>query len=251
MKYLSRMKIGVAILFGSLFTFGNLAIAQVDGSVWTAADGAAAFKIKYVGSGVGSNAITATTITLYDDAVATAYVMGDTSTNLASLLALLNTTTNVSGTRNFRTKLWAGLAADLPSNNLVAVSLVALTPNTWTDTAKWDTSAVKRYDVVTAELIGDNVTGGEKITSIYGDLTGTGDVTLNVYDNGSSVYQQTIVSPIYRAASDVTYLTNDVVNLENLQLGTGIRIKQGKVGFVRAARATTATTGGIGANVRH
>jgi hypothetical protein len=114
----------------------------------------------------------------------------------------------------------------------------------------WDTSNCLHYDVVANPGMGrDRPAGGVGIGSIYGDFTGTGNVTLSVYVNRSRKFLKTIESPVY--VLGVASATNVASTLIEpfIVFDTPLVIGADQVGFVRAARATTATTGGIGCGI--
>ena len=78
----------------------------------------------------------------------------------------------------------------------------------------------------------------------YGDTNTVTSVT-------NSFVTPTYTVTGYTSAAVTNSLTADAtVDLADIDLGAGIEVPPGQVGFVRAARATTATTGGIGANIQ-
>ncbi len=89
------------------------------------------------------------------------------------------------------------------------------------------------------------------ITSIYGDIGGTGNITVEIYLNQTQKYQSSVVSPVYVPAAN-TGASNSVIQAAD-EVSTGIldiplyfNVGKDQDCLVKATRATTGTTGGIG-----
>lgn len=118
----------------------------------------------------------------------------------------------------------------------------------------WDTSVAKFYqvsfndepqfDYAGNEILKNRARAGKfTIDRIYGEPTGTGNVTLSIYLDGSLAWQKTYESPYYVLGAGGT---NAAVNTITIDEAPGIPVGPQQGAIVRATRATTATTGNIG-----
>jgi hypothetical protein len=242
--------ISLALLAGSALAAGNA------GSVWKAADGEYAFQIKYTPSdsdNVATVQVAAAAITFSGQDVASGTINLTAAYKASDVVSAISALTNTAGTKCFQAMYWASIAADTVSNKLVAASATALTSDLWTKMGAWDTSGVLHYDAATTKHPDYKLS--HRITGLMGEPSGTGALTLTVYENGVVKYLRTITSPYYtkpateNMTGTVTNVVNNDVPIDGVSFGTGIEIGAGYVGFVRASRATTATTGGIGASI--
>lgn len=172
-------------------------------------------------------------------------------TTASALLAAMEAATNSSGTKNFDVEYVNCLSGDTVSNNIITSSATwtSLADGQWHEVLKWDTSQCLHYDACS---YGDNAPA-RWLTTIYGQPGGTGDLTLNVYLDGTEVYEKVITSPYYVFGQiSTTTNTNTAINVvnvwENLGSATtyGIYAAPKQRVHVRATRATTGTTGSIG-----
>lgn len=218
-------------------------------SVYNTEDTPKVFRIKYNGSSTTatiSNSVDTLWIKDADASGITTVIMtGNAGATLTSMLAATNST----GSKNFQVELVNALAADTISNVVLAAANVSLADGQWHEVVKWDTSQSKTYNTCS---YGDGASA-RWLTTLYGNPGGTGDLTLNVYLDGTEVYSKVITSPYYVPAQ-ITSTTNtntaiNVVNVwENLGSATtyGIYVAPKSKCLIRATRATTATTGSIG-----
>lgn len=225
------------------------------GSAWRGADVSAPVLVKYIGAATETVTITptASNITVAGDSLVPSQeiTIGSGGT-LATVLAGLNAITNTSGALVIKAVYWEGLSTDVASNAIVATAFVLKNANVWEKPILWDTSTHLSYNVVP-----DNPTasgkpyGGYRLTGIMGEATGTGDVTVGVYFDGVAAFVDTVTSPTYvKALDNNTNTVNNLVSLgKEVNLGGGIIVPTGTRCLVRATRATTATTGGIGASL--
>lgn len=227
-------------------------LCKAQSVTWTAADHGSPILIKYVGTGAATSVVTTLKLTLFDGAVSNSTALyGHT---VDALIDHIDAYTNASGEKTFRALRWSAIGTEV-SSNLVPSAATALTVGTWYTNLTWDTTKVDFYDVVPSIRIGDEPFGGYYVQRLVGEPTGTGNVTVAIYDGNDQVYSKTVVSPTYALPSSfkaytntITQTRNDVVNLDDaVNLGTGIRIGQGHRGLIRVTRATAATSGAIGA----
>jgi len=236
----NRMKIGIALL--SMIVLASVASAEQRGLYkFAEADKTPAMRIKYNGSASTATFTNSTTafVVVDDTVTSTESRSAGTYANLASTVLAA---TNSAGKKNFEIEYVGAIAADVYSNNVIAATAtVDLTDGKWHNIGLMDTSAIIAYPV---GVPGSDV-GNFYVDSIYGNLTGTGDITLDVYIDGAKVWENYIVSPTYSSSDGSIYLTNNIVSV-NIELPSGIMASSGKPVAVRATRATTATTGNLG-----
>lgn len=235
-----------------LAAFCVLPCLVLAGDSWRDYDEASPLLVRYNNSnGTGTIAVIATTITITDDGNANTYSMATGSTTVADIYTAITTATNTSGDKNFEASYSCALAADIVTTNYLVVGTNTLDKE-WDDDLKWDTSTCLHYDVpisMPSPYKGTGYMGTRNVSGIYGSPDGTGNVTLSMYVDGSKRFGRTYLSPVGVAginagASAATNLTENGV-YPDIQFTRGIRV--GRVNaFVRAARATTATTGGLG-----
>ena len=181
---------------------------------------------------------------------------------MAQAVAWINSITNATGTHVLTAAPWEALTTDTLTNNLM-VTTNEVIKNVWDlNRFKWDTSVVLHYDVVPDSPASFNgaPAGGYALADVFGSPSGTGNVTLDVYLNDTLAYERTVTSPVYTLPATLlwggtnvqtnTLTTDATVSLDGL---TGnfplIKIGGGVKCLVRATRATTATTGIIGASI--
>jgi hypothetical protein len=247
----------ITLVLGALLC-ASLGFAQGDGYVWEGADSSEALRIKYTPS-VASYVATvqvasaAITITGPDVAAGGTIALSPTKT-IAQTVTSINAITNASGYAGFQSAAWQSITTDTVSNKLVAASAAAIASKEWVYFGVWDTSQVKHYNIVPNWLnLDGQIEGGAVIVDVVGAPDGTGNVTVKVYENDTEIYSHgTITSPLYLQPSVINYTgtvtnaTENTVSLDDHNIKPGIRMKTSKKYLIRATRATTATTGGIG-----
>lgn len=234
----------ILTLMGILIGFTSPAFA---GSIWNSYDSAAPFVIKYKDAAkVGTIQITATGIVLVDDGNTSTLAYSASEDTLEEVLAWIQAQTNATGTKNFETVIWAGLGADLVTNGYLVVSAADTLTTEWDYDVKWDTSNCLHYDSAAGVMVGSTPVQAGKIGRVFGDPVGTGNVTLSVYVDGSVKWSRLITSPVYVKAADNTTNVADASSAFDYEVNIDVGTQPA---FVRAARATTATTGGIGLSV--
>lgn len=230
----------------ALIAFCAMIVSVQAASVWSDADAASPILIRYTDAdGTGTVTITTHSITLTDSGQANSLEL-TAATYLSNVVETIVNATNAAQEKNFEVIYWGGLPSDLVSNKIVAASATTVNKE-WSRVAKWDTSTCLHYDVVTSSRAADSTMGNMDITQVFADPTGTGDVTLEVYVAGTRQFLKTYESPIY-VLSDTNTTNNADNNIAvDLSFSPGIHVGPTQVGFIRATRETTATTGGIGA----
>lgn len=258
MKQVSKVLVGLAVVAVALMANA----AQAGGYFWKGADASEAIVIRYVPSSATNTATAvflANKLTISSpDNKSSQVVHFSPSEALSTTLADIAAISNSSNKRCFSAWKWAGLAADVMTNAVMPYTN-ALTPYKYVKCMKMDTSAsaILGYSVVPQVIVGVDAfepSGGNTIERITGSPDGTGAVTVKIYEDGSEIWSAgTIPSPAYLQPASLngtgvtSFTANNVVSLN---LEPGIPMGQGKTYCIRATRATTATTGGIGVSTK-
>jgi len=240
-----KVIIGLLVVLLPVLAFGQ-------GWVWEGADSSEALVIRYVGGNTATATVAAAGLTLADGDASSTVTFTNATMSIDTLIATASAITNAAGKKVFQVSKWMALGSDVVSNQFITATNVIKKKQS-VAVCKWDTSTVLHYDVMGSwnnlGTVLNTVEGGRTINRIAGDVTGTGNVTLRVYADDDVVYQKAVVSPTYAlpAADNGTNITtNTAVNAVYLNEELGIRVKTGDRTWIRALRATTATTGGIG-----
>jgi len=163
----------------------------------------------------------------------------DTIVEFAAAIAAC---TNAAGSKPLTVDSACALAADSTDGELLDGTYTAAAGK-WLELL-WDTSASLSYDLYLPG--GQYGSGSYKISKITGCPVGTGDVTLGIYQGGTLIAQQIYTSPIWKY-SDATMTNGAADDVVNIDWAIDMRNLGGEAVIVRAARATTATTGIISA----
>lgn len=164
---------------------------------------------------------------------------------IAELAAAIAACTNASGAAVLTVDTDCALADDSTDGELLT--------GTYTKDAKgwieipWDTSAALHYDVYIPDANAGGIRNTQaKLAGVYGNPAGTGAVTLNIYKDGALVWQKFYAEPSgVSGTNDAIVVISNGINIEekvNLPIGD-------KSILIRATRATTATTGMLGASI--
>jgi hypothetical protein len=245
------MKKHLFSMFAALLALAAVSAFAVEPVIaWNSEDASPVIRVKNTGSEnvVMFNNTTGLsyTVTIGDVANTIAFADGDTVAELAASVAAC---TNASGETPLEVDYNCSLGADSTKLGAAMNNTTNLNTNRkWVAPFVWDTSVALQFS---AYIPGKDSSGGVSskkiIQKIVGDIGGTGDVTLAVYFNGVKTMQKVITSPVYVfGESNSVNVANAVVSLnESLDLP----IPRDTDCLIRATRATTATTGGIGAIV--
>jgi len=214
------------------------------GSVWNAADTASPFAVRFKDADVtGTITITSNTFVMVDDDNTNTITIATAYNTLSEIVAGINAATNTSGDKNFEAVYWAGIAGDTVNTNYMETLAATTLSKEWNYDVEWDTSTCLHYDSAVGVMVGDTPVAAGKINHIFGDPVGTGNVTISIYVDGSTKWSRLITSPVYVATAVST--TNVAEASAAFDFVVDIPVGS-QPAFVRAARATTATTGGIG-----
>lgn len=241
------------ILAVALFAIAACTPAIAD-NYFETADSSPAFRVWNGGTGVVVVAITTNgagaDMSVTTDGLATTIDGSGNTDTIAELGAAVAACTNRDGTFTLTVDTSTSLAADSTDGELLD-GVYTGAANAWLE-IPWDTSAALHYSVSRPQaplfargtvIDRAGVAVGGKVSRVYGEPTGTGNVTLSIYVAGSLKYQKTYVSPQYVLGAGNTNVADAVVSLD---VEPGIPYGPQDAVIVRAARATTATTGNLG-----
>lgn len=223
------------------------------------ADGSAALRIYNGYTGTLSVAVlgSGTQLTVTCDGNVNTITGTGSDDTIAELEVAIAACTNAAGEKKLSVDSAMALAADSTDLELLTGTYTATAGN-WA-TLLWDTSVHLSYDLYFPTSVMQPGQGAYEITSIQGQPTGTGNVTLSIYIDRVLVDQQVYVSPVYvNAASWISAGSNASVTNANVADAivnlnykpNGLRCTGAQPVIIRAARATTATTGIISATVK-
>ena len=208
------------------------------------------FPVTFVWLTAGSNANNRIEIKESSGAVTTNLIntVGATNT-IGEMTTVLGAVSNAAGERLLTYDYNCSLAADEFSTRVLTETNI-ISAGAWGKAATWDTSVALHYNVYVPGKIAES--GGQEsrkvISKLFGDVGGTGNVTLNIYEDGTEKYFETIRSPEYFVAATNNGLWAEV-NTVNLNKALNWPCPRRTDVLIRATRATTGTTGGIGVNV--
>ena len=191
-------------------------------------------------SGAGGAASVQTNVVTCDGNATTLVVTNGTTT-AAELETRIAACTNAAGQKKLSINTGASLAADTIAElagTYTAVSGKSLS-------LLWDASACLHLD---AWLQTGN--GAYRLASIKGQPTGTGNVTVSLYQNGVLIDQSVTTSPYYvnpssllNGGTNLTTNTLTAVDLVNVSQWEGITFLGSQNIFARISRGTTLTGG--------
>lgn len=179
------------------------------------------------------------------DGNATTLTAGTSYDTISELAAGIAACTNTSGEASLTVNAEPSLAADSTDEELLDGTYTAVSGK-WLNLL-WDTSAAKHYSVYLPSRTYQTGVGAYRVSRVVGEPTGTGDVTLSIYKAGTLVNRQVITSPIYVPGTGGATNSYTADNTVNVDWDVGIPFGGDEAVIVRAARATTATTGILGA----
>jgi len=114
----------------------------------------------------------------------------------------------------------------------------------------WDTSDTKHYRVYVPPAKGGAKRGGLAVKKVFGDVKGTGNITIKSYtlveSNATQIDMREYVSPAY--VLGVASATNvaDEIGPGIIDIPLDIQVGNNQGFLISCDRATTGTTGGVG-----
>jgi hypothetical protein len=216
---------------------------------WHAEDAAPVFRVKNSGTEKVDMCVAATTFTLTitnGSCVTTKTI--DESTTVADIAAAVEASTNSESKRVLSVDYDCSLATDIWSNEVVTgTTTIQANQHNYVDGPKWDTSACLYFSAFYPGSDKGGVGDVKAVARVFGDVGGTGNITLRGYADGTEIYQRSIVSPQYVfGPGGVTNTASDEVGTGIIDFTIDLPIAQTEGVMFRATRATTATTGGLG-----
>lgn len=243
------------------------ALILVSGQVWAdqivakAADASVAFRVYNGYTGTLTIAVTGvgTNIAVTCDGLETT-IDGNLVTSNSDVTAAIAACTNTSGTASLRVDANPSLAADVLKAKISTATYTALAGK-WLEVL-WDTSAALHYDLYFPDRSYQAGVGAYTLASVNCVPTGTGNVTASIYKSGVLVMQKVVTSPVYVNPATwvspygdtgaVSSVTNSYTADANVTVDWAVDLPftGSEPVIVRVARATTATTGNIGAVIK-
>lgn len=216
-------------------------------------DNSPALRIKNGYTGNITLAVTNATLGNVDvsDGTTTSNIVVTSATTMSTLANYIAAYTNAAGKKLLTVDIECSVSSDTVSNKMMQVTSTNK-PAAWSTGLRWDTSACLFYSTYFPSGADGGDGNAKVLDSVWGDITGTGNITLNIYADDTEIYQKVYVSPVYVWAA-ITGTTN--LNTAD-SIGPGQILEKLSIPFggdenvlIRATRATTATTGGIGAGM--
>lgn len=249
-------------LFIALFVLAALSAAPVNAQnqLFYAADGSPALRIYngYTGTltvAIDAAGASATNQVILDGLVNTVDGSGNTDT-ISELAAVIAACTNRAGSAKLVVDSDCSISTDSTDGELLSGTYTT-NSGSWL-VIPWDTSAILKYSAYVpkagwkdrdgADIRNQGVGNSYTLDSVFGDFTGTGNVTLNAYIGGSLAYQRVYTSPVYVNAASTS--TNATENGIAFDLPLSLRVAGQKPLLVEVKRATSATTGNIGIRLK-
>ena len=239
----------------ALFALGSMSVKSQ--TLFAGADASPALRV-YNGS-AGSLSVVITTngagdnLTVTVDSNANTIDGSGTIDTIAELGAAIAADTNAGGEKLQLVDTSVSLSTDSTDGELLDGTYTAASGE-WL-MIPWDTSAALHYSASIQKAPqfkpGTMIDVSKRwhvpgvVKNVYGDVAGTGNVTVSIYVNGTAKFSQVIPSPSYELGAGGTNVANNAVYLQDLNIPEIAYGPQDSV-LVRAARATTATTGSIG-----
>jgi len=253
-----KLKIMLATVLALGYCFGA-AVADEDAVTFYTEDKSPAIRIH---NGYDAGTDVRVVITAGDDAAN--YVVVGTVTNtmdwsganatVAQVAALIGACTNTAGAKKITVAYDCALAGDSTDDEVMDSQDTTVKSGDWGDVVLWDTSTAKFYSAYIPSSETTGMSNDKVIKKIYGNIGGTGNITLNIYVDGVEKYEKVIVSPVYIPSAN-TGASNSVVHAEDevgpaqLDIDLNFPARKSEAVVIRATRASTGTTGSIGAIV--
>lgn len=175
----------------------------------------------------------------------------DTIAELASNVA---NATNSAGKKPLKTDTDCVVATSESCDEELLLTTNTISAGNWGTGFFWDTSDTKHFNAYIPSSDHGASRGGAWIRKIYGDIGGTGNITLTINVDGSQRYQRTIVSPRYVLAATASTNTAQVTASDEIWPGIldipfDFYIGAKEDCLIQALRASSGTTGGLGVHV--
>lgn len=234
--------------------------ALADGSVWASEDAGVAMRVKngytvpvqiriYTTNSAASQG--QVVIGTFTNTFAGAGGAGGTNATITKVAATIAACTNAAGKALLTVDYTMSLGADVTTNTLMT-GTNTIQEGQWGTALTWDTGGIPGVNSKYSAFVPKRTCGGngdmKKITKVFGNIGGTGDITVRAYLDQALVAEKIIDSPIYVMGSlgSATNSVSDDVTAGMINIDWPIVVGPDQTFFVRGERATTGTTGGIG-----
>jgi hypothetical protein len=259
----------VGIIAAIAVMFLVSAPAWGDQIIAKAADASVAFRVYngYTGTltwVVGTDASIQTNTVTCDGLANTVLCEGANTNGTITMLATnaAATVTNASGTASLVFDTDCALGADLTTGTLLAGTYTAAA-GAWLEVL-WDTSTHLGFDLYLPDRDAQKGVSAYVLEKVNCVPAGTGNVTASIYKSGTLISQKIVTSPVYvnpsawlmayaAGTTDVTGVTTNSFTADNnvtVDWTVNLPFSGAEPVLVRVSRATTATTGTIGATIK-
>jgi len=233
------------MLVSALVCASGIGLAA-DGQIFYAEDASPAIRVYNSGSelvtiqtllgGAGTNVVTIGSIANTIDG-------SGTTDSVAELAAAIAACTNSAGKTPLTVDIGCNAASTESTDGELLDATVTIRSGSWGEVT-WDTSDVKWFRTYLPSSANGASRSGALVTSLYGNVGGTGDVTIRGYLDGSKIFEKIIESPI-GVLNGPTNLT-DNVTAGCVEIPLNLYVGKSQRFMISSGRATTGTTGGIG-----
>lgn len=252
-KYMKIMMAALTVVF-----LGGVCLAQDSGYIraYNSEDAAPILKVQNTGSEkvvITWTALSNVVVIIGNTTNTTIDTGGASYDTVAELATAIAACTNSTGVKVLNVDYWCSLGTDSLTNNFaITTNTIASANHEWVTAGTWDTSTHLAFNTAIAPSDNPLV-----LQSIDGSVGGTGDITIDVYSHNRSDKVQTkiaswlYISPLYILDSSTAAMTNQITRADNVMPGVFnltplVSVSRSQGILVRASRATTATTGGVG-----
>jgi len=223
------------------------------GQEYNAYDAGPALRVLYSGRSACSFAVTgdSATITvtvdvgLSTEAANSLDCSGAAIDTIAELAAAINAVTNTAGKKLLEADSGCVASTGETMDDELLVSTVTKHGPGWVDAFLWDTSDTKHYRVYIPPSGKGSHRNLARALSVYGDVKGTGDITIKCYSDNTEIYTTFIESPVYIYTSPTVVDTNTVV-AGIIDIPLDLVVGKDKGLLISCDRASSGTTGGVG-----
>lgn len=254
----------ISIILIAVLAIGTLGVYAADTSddnVYFAADNAPAVWVKNTGNEKTTIAVAGDSGTITVTIGSTANTIdasGTTVDDIAELIAAIAACTNSSGKTVLEAFSCGAVTTEAIDDELMVNTATIYAGGSGAGVL-WDTSDTKHYRVFIPSSAMGSRRGAIRIKSAYGDVKGTGNVTIKAYtlENNSATEKlmYEIVSPAYVLAATATGNTAQATAVDSIGPGVvsdlciDVIVGMNQAFLLSCDRATTGTTGGVGVRV--
>lgn len=220
------------------------AVAEDSKYVFFAEDTAPILRLRYTGPEVATFTSTTNSVVILIDTTGTTNTFSTTTPS--DVVATIIGAKDDEGDTEMEVDLFCAIGTETADNNVLATTTFTMLRGVWYEVLFWDTSKVLHFD--TAWWAPEEYELPGVLDAVYGLPGGTGAVTVSVYVTNDTGGRTLAMTKSYPTTWPTGQATNTCDIEHNIRQWGGLPTGMRTV-YVKAARATTATTGGIGIRV--